>query len=237
MLITFSGLDGAGKTTLIDSLKTALEQQNYRVTALTMYGQVSLYGIIRLVREWIMGSTGKAVPEKLKKHEISASPDFLGYETIQYGRLQMLVVNGLRKNSIKRCVFVLDLFILLVFRLYFERVKNRIFILDRYFYDFLADVADGRRWLYIRTFLLIAPRPDIAIFVDVSPDKAFLRKGEYTVAHLQRRRTIYMKIFQWVRNPVFIPNDDLDQTKRRIEETMLEYLTAQKTERKSKAFE
>ena len=224
MLITFSGLDGAGKTTLIDSLKAVLEKQNYRVTALTMYGQVSLYGIIRLFRDRVTGTLRRSAPKKLRRHQISANSDFLSNEAIQYGRLQKLIVNIFRRNAIKRCVFVLDLFILLIFRLYLEKLKKHIFILDRYFYDFLADVADGRRWLYIRAFLLVAPTPDIAIFVDVSPDNAFSRKGEYSVEHLAKRRTIYIKIFQWVHNIVFIPNDDLEQTQRRIEGIVLEYL-------------
>lgn len=234
MLITFSGLDGAGKSTLIASLKTALEQQNYRVTALTMYGQVSLYGIIRLIREWIIGAAEKASSKKLKKKGISASSNFIKGEACWYEALHGVVVNLLRKNTIKRCAFVVDLFILAIFRLYLEKFKKNIFILDRYFYDFLADVADGRRWMYIRAFLLIAPTPDIAIFVDVSPDKAFLRKGEYSVAHLQRRRTIYRKIFEWVRDITFIPNDDLEQTQKRIEKTVLEYLIHDKARKASK---
>jgi thymidylate kinase len=237
MFITFSGLDGSGKTTLIGSLKTALEQRNYRVTALTMYGQVSLYGIIRLVREWIIGGAEKTLPEKLEKHEILAGQNFSSDETIPYGRFQRLIANIFRGNAIKRCAFVFDLFILLVFRLYLERVKNHIFILDRYFYDFLADVADGRRWLYIRAFLSVTPTPDVPIFIDISPDEAFSRKGEYSVAHLERRHTIYMKIFQWVRNPVFIQNDDLEKTKGRIEKTVFDSLNSDKTNKSNQASE
>lgn len=237
MLITFSGLDGAGKTTLIGGLKTALERQNYRVTVLTMYGQVSVYGIIRLIHKWIGGTTGKTFSENLEKDEILAYSNFSKGEISRYGPFRRLVVNVFRRNAIKRCAFVLDLFILLVFRLYLEKVKKHIFILDRYFYDFLADVADGRRWLYVRAFLLMAPTPDVPIFIDISPEKAFSRKGEYSVAHLERRRTIYMKIFQWICNPVFITNDDLYRTRKIVEETVIEYLTASRTAMKIKAFE
>ncbi len=224
MLITFSGLDGAGKTTLISNLKTILEKQNYQVTALTMYGHVSLYGIIRLLRDRIIRLVKKPIPNRLERHKIVGSPNSLGNEAIQYGRIQKVIVHILRKNIVKQCALVLDLLILFIFRLYLEKIKKHIFILDRYFYDFLAEVADSHRWLYIRAFLLIAPRPDIAIFVDVSPDKAFLRKGEYTLAHLHRRRTIYMKMFNWVHNIIFIPNDDLEQAKKRIERIVFEYL-------------
>ena len=224
MFITFSGLDGAGKSTLIASLKTALEKRNYRVTALTMYGQVSLYGIIRRVREQIIKIAGKAVSEKVAKDEFSSASKFSKDETPQYGPFQRLVVSVLRKNSIKRCVFVLDLFVLLIFRLYLEKIKNHIFILDRYFYDFLADVADENRWLYIRIFLLIAPTPDVPIFIDVSPENAFYRKGEYSVEHLKNRLQIYMHIFQWIEGVVSIPNNDLNQTMCRIEEVVMKKL-------------
>ena len=217
MLITFSGLDGSGKTTLINSLKKTLEKNNFRVTSLSMYGHVSLYGIIRFLRTQIFSLTRK---RKYPSFNVSN----IGSEERKGNRLHNILLNILRKNFTKRCVLVIDIFILLIFRIYIEIVKQHVFVLDRYFYDFLADVADGRRWRYIKSFVHVAPTPNVAFFVDVNPDTAFLRKGEYTIPHLKRRHKIYMRIFQWVPNQIFIQNDDLHKTKKRIEKIVLNHL-------------
>ena len=127
MLITFSGLDGSGKTTLAASLKSFLEQQNLRVTTKTMYGQVSLYGIIRFVRDWIIAATRESSPKKLEKNIISSIPNFSKGETFRYGRIQKLLLNVFRNNTIKRCVYILDIIILSIFRLYFESKKSHFY--------------------------------------------------------------------------------------------------------------
>jgi thymidylate kinase len=228
MLITFSGLDGAGKSTLIEGLKAFLEEQNHSVTVLTMYNHVGVYAIIRLIRDWLK-KAAKRRKQWIRNRGNLNNPERLRAKDVKQGRDMSLILYLLRSNTVKRWVYVMDLFILLLHRLYLEHVKKQILILDRYFYDSLADVADGNSWFYIRMFMHLTPTPDVPIFVDVSPEKAFSRKGEYSVGHLKRRRPIYMKIFQWVRNPVFIPNNDLDKSKRRIEETVLEHLPSYKT--------
>ena len=114
-------------------------------------------------------------------------------------------------------VLFFDLLVLLLYLFYLGKVKNRIVILDRYFYDSLADVADGRRWLYIRLFVSIAPTPDVPILVDVSAEEAFARKGEYSVDYLKERRATYQKIFGWVHRPVVVANDNLDAAVRTLE--------------------
>ena len=51
MLITFSGLDGAGKSTLIEWLKTALEEQDRQVAIFHLNDHVGLYAYARFVRD------------------------------------------------------------------------------------------------------------------------------------------------------------------------------------------
>src|SRR5256885_7207293 len=50
MLITFSGLDGAGKSTLIEWLRVALEAQRHRVAVLHLEHNVGVYATVRRVR-------------------------------------------------------------------------------------------------------------------------------------------------------------------------------------------
>src|SRR2546422_8557850 len=56
MLITFSGLDGAGKSTLIASLKAALEERKRPVTVLHMHRDIGLYAWVWFIRDTIKGS-------------------------------------------------------------------------------------------------------------------------------------------------------------------------------------
>ena len=232
MLITFSGLDGAGKSTLIHALKTNLEKQNRHVTVLTMYDHVGLYAFIRFIRDRIREVIRRGTKQQAEMNEFSNDPDRLGLQVAKHGWLMRVILGVMRSSTVKRFVYIFDLCIFLLYRIYFEKVKNHVLIMDRYFYDSLADVADGRRWLYIRSFLSVTPTPDLPIFVDVSPEEAFARKGEYPVEYLTRRRANYQEIFRWVRNPVFIPNDDLDQATKRIEETVSGYLTLTRLKRK-----
>ena len=47
MLITFSGVDGAGKTTQIDLFTEFLKKQNYDFKQITMYDDISISAFIR----------------------------------------------------------------------------------------------------------------------------------------------------------------------------------------------
>ena len=98
-------------------------------------------------------------------------------------------------------------------RLYLSKIKGDTLIMDRYFYDTLADVADGRQWSFVQMFLRLVPKPDLQVFVEVSPEKAFARKGEYSVDYLAKRRCKYHQIFSWVDDPVILSNDDLEEAR------------------------
>jgi thymidylate kinase len=78
--------------------------------------------------------------------------------------------------------------------------RGRIVLFDRHFTaDYhAADVADNGRTLSRRAhgFLLerLYPRPALAIFLDAPPEVLFARKGEGTIASLQRRRAEYLQL-------------------------------------------
>src|SRR5207253_4593401 len=61
MLITCSGLDGAGKSTLIERLKITLEQQHCRVAVFHINDHVGVYAYLRALRDRVRGGGG-AIP-------------------------------------------------------------------------------------------------------------------------------------------------------------------------------
>jgi thymidylate kinase len=198
MLITFSGLDGAGKTTLIQGLKTSMEKQNRTVTVLTMYDHVSLYA-------WFRSWRGRMTAGSRAKGRTSQEAPGLFYRFV-------------RSAGVRRLVYVVDLLIFLAIRLREEKIRKRVLILDRYFYDSLADVAGQNwfAWLYIRVFLLIVPTPQAPVFVDVTEHQAHARKAEYPLDYLRQRRATYHRIFRLVRRPIIVANDSLDAASRAL---------------------
>lgn len=207
MLITFSGLDGSGKSTLIDALRGELQARGRRVTVLTMYDHVGIYAAIRAMRDrmWaLLGRTPQREPEvdKLLELEIQRS---------ERGPVTRCAYAVVRSSAVRRAVLVLDVALFRLYRIWIERVRRRVLLMDRYFYDTLADIALERPRAP-RRLPRLATRPDLSIFVDISPEEAFARKGEYPVDWARRRREVYLEIFQGAPGAVVLRNDDLTQT-------------------------
>jgi thymidylate kinase len=78
--------------------------------------------------------------------------------------------------------------------------RGRIVVFDRHFMaDYhAADVLAARRTLSRRVHGLLLtrlyPRPDLVVFLDAPPEVLFARKGEGTIASLQRRRAEYRQL-------------------------------------------
>ena len=97
---------------------------------------------------------------------------------------------------------------------------------DRYFYDTLVDVADDGRWFWVRLLERLTPEPDVPVFLDVSPEESYARKGEYSVAYLARRSAGYQAIAPLVLSAVVLPNTDLGATRRALQRAVEERLSS-----------
>jgi thymidylate kinase len=115
-------------------------------------------------------------------------------------------------KPMRRWIYLLDLVVFLVYRALVEKLRGRVLILDRYFYDTLVDVSDGRGWFWVRLLEKITPTPTVAVFLDVTPEDSFDRKGEYSIEYLRRRYIAYQKVFEWVPSAVQLVNKDLAAT-------------------------
>lgn len=208
MLITLSGLDGAGKSTLAEALKSSLERDGTPAVIFHMNKDVGLYAYVRNIRDAIKGliRPAKPAPSIEIGTELGSPKEPNGAKRALLEVRRRIIWN----KSLRRWVDLGDLALFLVYRLYVERFRGRILIMDRYFYDRLADQADGRRWKYLRWFAGITPIPDVPVLVEVSPEEAFGRKGEYSIESMTLRRANYREIFSWIPGSVILPNDDLD---------------------------
>lgn len=206
MLVTLSGLDGAGKSTLAEALKASLEKNGTPAVIFHMNKQLGLYAYLRNIRDAffrILGSRGRQPnAARIPREGSSAKP----------GRAKAALMEIRRRiiwnKELRRWVDWGDLATFLVYRLYVEKMRGQVLIMDRYFYDRITDIADGRHWRYLRWFSRMTPVPDVPVFVEVSPAEAFARKGEYSVDSMTRRRAIYREVFSWVPGAVILCNDD-----------------------------
>ncbi|HKY05363.1 MAG TPA: hypothetical protein VJQ56_10760 [Blastocatellia bacterium] len=226
MLITFSGLDGAGKSTLIESLKSSLERQERRVVVFHMNKDFGVYAYLRFLRDIATGESDPA-EEKHKTQVWAAARSYEGKS-----RLKALALRTRRAvlwgTSLRRGVYVIDLLIFLFYRLYVEKLQSRVLIMDRYFYDRLVDVDDGRRSNTLRLLEKLTPTPTVPIFLDISPEESYARKGEYSIDYLKRRAMSYRRVIPWVRSHIVLPtNSDPQTTARLLESVVNERLAAQ----------
>lgn len=203
MLITFSGLDGAGKSTLIAKLRGVLEEEGRRVTVLTMYDHVGLYAIVRGARDTIRPPRPGSSPRGLDNLER------MRFEQERRGPLRRRFYSLVRGAPLKRGVYRFDLVLLRLYRWVLEGLLHRVVITDRYFYDTLADIAPDSRRDQMLALIKATPVPDVPVFVDVDPRVAFERKHEYPVDYMERRRDTYRDIFDRVPGALVVSNDDI----------------------------
>ncbi len=213
MLITFSGLDGAGKTTLIRRLVATLAGRHRAVSVLHMNDDVGVYASLRALRDGVVGR-----PARKNGTQPAARPRGAGR------RLRDALVWS---KALRRALYPVDLAVFWAYRWYLERIRGRILVMDRYFYDTLVDVGDGSRSWLLRFFARITPTPDVAIFLDTAPEEAYRRKSEYPLDYLRARWYRYQQVRPWVATAVTLPNDDLSSAAAALERLVTQRLAPQ----------
>lgn len=209
MLITVSGLDGAGKSTLINWLRGTLERDGHRITVLHLNTQVGLYAYARSLRDRLLGPREK--PWFADAREV----EHRHKSPIQRLRTAVVWSKGLRE-----IVYLIDLMLFLGYRFYVETVRRRVFIMDRYFYDSLVDVANGRNWKMLRFLQRLTPTPDLAFLLDVPPEQAYSRKREQPFSYLERRWRAYKVVFPWIPTAVLLGNQDIQTAENGLYRTV-----------------
>lgn len=205
MLITVSGLDGAGKSTLIQWLRGTLQREGRRVTVLHINTHVGLYAYARYIRNRLFGT--RRGLEGVYEDGTPIRRDSLR---------QRMRTAFVWSKALREIVYVIDLVLFLGYRFYIETLRRQVLIMDRYFYDFLVDVADGRNWRVIRLLERLTPTPDIAFLLDVPPEQAYARKREQPFAYLERRWRAYKVVFPWIPTAVVLANQDIRTAESRL---------------------
>ncbi|HEY1679174.1 MAG TPA: hypothetical protein VGG04_15765 [Candidatus Sulfotelmatobacter sp.] len=202
-LITFSGVDGAGKTTQIEELSSQLQRQGLRVLRLSFWDDIAVWTNLR----------SEAGQHAARIHHKRNPDDPFVARNHKHIRRWYL-------TATRSALYVLDVFRLRrVLRS--SRLRNAdMIIFDRYIYDQIANIDSHRFAMraYARLLLRLAPSPDLAFILDASPDAAFSRKREYPLEFVHRNRQSFLRLRELEPNLILLPAAGIDEIKREITE-------------------
>src|ERR1700751_854266 len=163
-VVSFSGIDGAGKSTQIEALCRSLRARGFDCALYTFWGDVLAFSKLRerISLRAFKGDEGIGSPDKpILRRDKNVTT---WYMTI-----------------FRLFLYMLDAFSLSVAVSRSAESDTDFLIFDRYIYDELTNLPmkNPAVRLYIRALLRFIPRPDLALFLDADPEAATTRKPEY----------------------------------------------------------
>jgi len=209
LLVSFSGMDGCGKTTQIQNLRTLIAGLGLNDTLVTFWDNVvvlSRYreGFVHVVYGSERGIGSPTRPVNRRDKNVRA-----GYLTVMRHLLYLLDAIHLR---------------LIVRRL--KRSGCDAIIFDRYIYDEWANLPldNPLTRLYLLLVKKLAPQPDLALLLDADPDAARARKPEYPVEFMHKCRRAYFELAHILRSITAVPPLPLPDAKQEVELLFMEKL-------------
>lgn len=172
MIISFSGLDGVGKTTHSRLVIEFLKKNNIKFVYIPVHG----YSIFNLVRKFM-----DKFSDKMSKKIVDEEYD------IHKKNFSRFVIRVLREIT-----FLLDILRFYV-RILFEKIRGNVIVCDRYFYDMIIQTyylgLCGR--VYLRFYSLLIPKPTFPFFLYLDYKKAFDRAKQYYLDYFKDKSKLY----------------------------------------------
>ncbi len=202
ILISFSGMDGAGKSTQIANLQSVASQHGLKTTVLTFWDNVVVLSRYRekFVQKVFKSESGIGSPEKPVNRRDKN-------------------VRGWHVNFLRHGLYGLD-------ALHLPKVIGRarregaeVIIMDRYIHDELANLPlenTGTR-MFVKSVAKLVPTPDISFVLDADPEAARARKPEYPLEFLHSVRKSYLDLAELLGTITVVPAMSLPEAKRVVE--------------------
>jgi thymidylate kinase len=204
MIISFSGIDGAGKSTQITALTSFLQSAGLRTRLLAFWDDVV---VLSHYREYaghkaFGGEVGIGSPDKpvnRRDKNVKSWPiTLLRFLMYSADSLSLLASSA-------------------------DKPETDVIIFDRYIYDELANLP--LHWAFSRTFiqalLRIVPAPDLAFLIDAEPGAARSRKPEYPLEFLHANREAYLALNRITGQLTVVPPSSVEESQARIRQAVL----------------
>lgn len=166
MLITFSGIDGSGKTTQAQYIVEMLEYKGFQVE------------YIHMIQWTLVNRIGRFL-------QSSAKPDLDTKKSVR---------RNLFFSNLQRLVMLLDILRFRIFQP-LHYTEKRILVCDRFFYDLgvQALYTGLLKQPGVLSYWKLAPVPTVSILLDVPPEIAHRRESEHNLVYYQIKRDLYLK--------------------------------------------
>ena len=201
VIVSFSGVDGAGKSTQISALLSLLKKAELTYSLYTFWDDVVALAPLRekMSHKVFRGEQGVGSPSKpIRRRDKNV--------TTWYATLLRCLLYGLDAIKLRRFFRKLD-------------SANDVIIFDRYLYDELANLPLANKIVrvYVRGILRCIPVPHVRLLLDAVPESAISRKPEYPLDFVKRNRAAYIQMSRIAQMSV-IPSGPIESTAATIRE-------------------
>ncbi|MFZ0632575.1 MAG: thymidylate kinase [Acidobacteriaceae bacterium] len=200
-LVSFSGIDGAGKSTQIDALRALMASSGVQVRVIPFWDEVARLKNLRETsgHKIFKGDKGVGSPER----PIERRDKNVRSRTMSLVRLFLYTVDSLSLRFVVRRAL---------------RSGAGFLICDRYAYDEFVNLNLRNPFmrLYVRLMMKLVPRPDVSYILDADPIQARARKPEYPLEFLYNCRESYLTLSELIGGLTIIPPNPVPEVHRQI---------------------
>jgi len=177
--VSFSGIDGAGKSTQIRQFSAAIEQAGLRYSLVSFWDDVARFKTLRegASHTIFRGDKGVGTPQ---------APISRRDKNVRCWWMTVL----------RLCVYLADAFSTRALMKRAQRSDADVVIFDRFIYDELANLKleNAVMRTYARAIARFVPKPEISFLLDADPVQALARKPEYPLEFLLLSRKSYFAL-------------------------------------------